>query len=134
MPAKRGRPISNESQDPVVLERLQRRAERNRRYYNSHRPPRRPPTQAQLQQGEQIVSLAITDEEEAAVTLSQMGLRVSGLTLAQDAEDAQLQQGAAVVDEHRTLYGPHALTTARNYHPSLSYSSPRLAQPQSSQP
>ncbi len=125
MLAKRGRPASNESQDPAVLERLQRRAERNRRYYSTHRPPRRPtPTQAQLQQGEQLISLAMTNEEEAAVTLTQMGLRVSGLTLAQDAEDAQLQQGATEVDEHRTLYGPHTLTAARNHRPSPSHPSP----------
>jgi hypothetical protein len=69
----------------------------------------------------------MTDEEEAAVTLTQLGLRVSGLILAQDPVDAQLQQSATAVDEHRPLYDPPSLTTARTHHPPPEHSSPPSA-------
>lgn len=65
------------------------------------------PTREQLQQGEQIVNLALTEEEAAAVTLTQLGLRVQGVTLAQDATDARQQEQATAIDEHQTLYEDH---------------------------
>jgi len=45
---------------------------------------------------------------DAAITLTQLGLRVQGVTLAQDAADARDQQGAVAVDEHDELYGQPA--------------------------
>ncbi len=42
----------------------------------------------QLQQGEQIVDLALTEEEAAAVTLTQLDLRVQGVALGQDVTGA----------------------------------------------
>ncbi|KIW19427.1 hypothetical protein PV08_03722 [Exophiala spinifera] len=124
MPSKRERPLFEGVEDPALARRRALGAARVQRLRDRRRAARDAqtrPTQAQLQQGEQIISLAMTDEEEAAVTLSQMGLRVSGLTLAQDAQDAQLQQGATEVDEHQMLYGPYIYTAARNHHPSPSH-------------
>ncbi|KIW11733.1 hypothetical protein PV08_09005 [Exophiala spinifera] len=135
MPSKRGRPLSQTTDDPTLNRRRVLAAARVQRFRHRQRDERTSitrPTSAQLQQGEQIISLAMTDEEEAAVTLSQMGLRVSGLTIARDAQDAQLQQGATEVDEHRTLYKPHTLITASNNKPSFSYSSTIASTDQSS--
>ena len=103
---KRGRPLSSGSDDPAAL----RRREAWRRQQQNHRSRQRrahaAPTQAtneQLQQGEQIVNLALTAEEDAAVTLTQLGLRVQGVTIAQDAADAPEQQQVSR-GEHNTLY------------------------------
>ena len=136
MPPKRERPLSDHTDDAALIRRRALGAARVQRLRDRRRAERgvtTQPTQAQLQQGEQIISLSMTADEEAAVTLTQIGLRVSGLTLPQDTEDARLQQGATEVDEHRTLYSSDTLTAARNHHPSPSQLSPRTAPFQSNQ-
>ncbi|KAK3045613.1 hypothetical protein LTR09_012821 [Extremus antarcticus] len=62
------------------------------------------PSHEQLQQGEQIFDLALTEEEAAAVTLTQLGLRVQGVALGQDVTAAQEQEQAVPVDEHEAIY------------------------------
>ena len=110
MPNKRDRPQSldgeGNSTDAAALRRRQLTAERTRRYRERLRVAGtsvRPPTQEQLQQGEQIISLAFT-EQDAAETLTQLGLRVQGVTLAQDTGAAHVQQGAIAVNKHDQLY------------------------------
>ena len=110
MPNKRGRPLV-ETDDPVVRQRRERTAQRTREYYARLRAARAATalvTSEQLQQGERIADLGFTDEDtDAAVTLTQLGLRVEGLALPQDASEARLQEGAAHVDEHDALYNNH---------------------------
>jgi hypothetical protein len=76
-----------------------RRQQQNRRSRQRIHATSKQPTQKQLQQGEQIVNFAF-----AAVTSTQLGLRVQGVTLVQDFEDAQHQRHALPCDEHTTLY------------------------------
>lgn len=81
-------------------------AQRNRQYRARQRALQNssaPPTTEQLQQGEQIVNLALTEEEAAAVTLTQLGLRVQGMALAQDVTGRRDEEQATAVDEHQTL-------------------------------
>lgn len=114
MPDKRDRPQSLRIDDAAAARRRQLTAERTRQWRDRQRAARAATTQLtpeQLQQGEQIVSLAFTDED-AAETLTQLGLRVQGVTLAQDAGAAHIQQGAVAVNEHDQLY--HADTQAIN--------------------
>ena len=103
---KRGRPLSSNVEDPVVLRRREawRRQQENRRSRRRTHAASKQPTQKQLQQGEQILNFAIKEEEYAAVTSTQLGLRVQGVTLAQDFEDARYQRHALPCDEHTTLY------------------------------
>jgi hypothetical protein len=106
MSAKRGRPVSEDTLDTAVLRRRQetaRRVREHRQRRQAAQPASAPPTADQLQQGEQIISLAFT-HEDAAETLAQLGLRVQGVTVAQDAGAARVQQGAIAVDEHDQLY------------------------------
>ena len=105
MPQKRGRPVS-EADDPILIRQRQLAAARSRTRNSRRRAERQvnlQPTPAQLQQGERIIELGFTDQD-AAETLAQLGLRTQGLTLAQDANDARLQQAAVAVDEHDGLY------------------------------
>ena len=108
MPGKRGRPISGESDHADVnhrreldRERQRRRRERLRTVGASRRVER---TTEQLEQGEQIINLTTSAEDEAATTLLQLGLRVQGLTLPQDLAEAELQRNAIDVDEDHQMY------------------------------
>ena len=108
MPGKRGRPISGESDHADVnhrreldRERQRRRRERLRTVVASRRVER---TTEQLEQGEQIINLTISAENEAATTLLQLGLRVQGLTLPQDLAEAELQRNAIDADEDHQIY------------------------------
>ena len=126
MPEKRDRPQSINADDPAAVRRRQLTAERTRQYRERQRAARTPVQQAtlpQLQQGERIVSLAFT-EEDAAITLTQLGLRVQGVTLAQDAGDARLQQEAVPVDEHEALYQDNHLATGNHQQQNIA-NSPR---------
>lgn len=107
MPTKRGRPQSSDDVDDRLARQREawRRQQRNRRArITTASSARRPPTHDQLQQGERIINLTVTEEEEAAVTLTQLGLRVQGMALAQDAVGRQEQELATAVDEHHALY------------------------------
>ena len=108
MPGKRGRPISRESDHADVnhrreldRERQRRRRERLRTVGASRRVER---TTEQLEQGEQIINLTISAENEAATTLLQLGLRVQGLTLPQDLAEAELQRNAIDANEDHQIY------------------------------
>lgn len=108
MPGKRGRPISGESDHADVnhrreldRERQRRRRERLRTVGASRRVER---TTEQLEQGEQIINLTTSAEDEAATTLLQLGLRVQGLTLPQDLAEAELQRNAIDADEDHQMY------------------------------
>ena len=108
MPGKRGRPISGESDHADVnhrreldRERQRRRRERLRTVGASRRVER---TTEQLEQGEQIINLTISAENEAATTLLQLGLRVQGLTLPQDLAEAELQRNAIDANEDHQIY------------------------------
>ena len=108
MPEKRGRPVSNSEGDVALFRRREawRRQKHNRRarIAESSSKPLQQPTSEQLQLGEQIVDLTLTDEETAAVTLTQLGLRVRGVTLGQDATNAQEQEHASEINKHEQLY------------------------------
>lgn len=67
-------------------------------------PQERATATAELGQGERIVDFSLTEEERAASTLLQLGLRVQNLTLPQDPTSAQLQEEALDINEHTTLY------------------------------
>ena len=106
MSSKHSRSASDQSAHQSVRRR-ELTARRTREYRARQRALRNVaeiPTREQLQQGEQIVNLALTEEEAAAMTLTQLGLRVQGVTLAQDAADAREQEQATAIDEHQTLY------------------------------
>lgn len=111
MSSKRGRPQTSDSTTAEVADRRDawRRRQQNRRSRIAAQagPSRPPPTRAQLQQGEQLVDLTLNEEEAAAITLTQLGLRVQGVTIAQDFTQVQDQEGATAVDEHDTLYERH---------------------------
>lgn len=116
MPAKRSRPISNDTSDANIIRRRALGRARQQRLRNQQRQqhPRQPnslPSEQQLQQGERIVDLSTTQEEDAAVTLIQLGLRVQGVTLAQDPVEVQLQHDALPIDEHETVYHSGAAST-----------------------
>lgn len=110
MASKRGRPISTDSLDLAEARRRQAQREGMRRVRAQQREVYRQPynipqrSVGQLQQGEQVVDLAITEQEEAPITLTQLGLRVQGITLAQDPYDAQLRQVAVPSDDHEIQY------------------------------
>lgn len=108
MSTKRGRSQTSDSTTAEVASRrdawCRRQQNRRSRIAAQAGPPRPPPTQAQLQQGEQIVDLTLNEEEAAAVTLTQLGLRVQGVNIAQDFTQIQDRAGATAVDEYDTLY------------------------------
>jgi hypothetical protein len=102
---KRDRASTGSSVEARVVRRRQLANQRLRRFRERQRSNRIvQPTQEQLQQEERIINLALTEEEDAAVTLTQLGLRVQGVTLVQDFGDAQCQRLAVPRDEHTTLY------------------------------
>ena len=118
MPKRPREDLESETQE----QRLRRA--RNQRYQAKRKeakPPSQPrATPAQLQQGEKIIELGFTEQEQdAAATLAQMsvGLRVQGFTLAQDAEDVRIRQGAMAIDEHHTLYNNEDLIVATKKRP-----------------
>ena len=117
MPAKRGRPLSSESSDPAVQRRRELGRAREKRRYDRQQAARAADGNAlslpQLQQGERVVDLSTSAEEEAAVTLTQLGLRVQDVTLAQDSQDARLQQDSLPIEEHDTLYQTVTKTASR---------------------
>ena len=94
MPAKRGRPLSGESTDPALNRRRLLDRQRQQRRYERQQAAKTAtqsgPSTQQLHQGERVVDLTTTAEEDAAVTLTQLGLRIQDVTLAQDSQDAQL--------------------------------------------
>ena len=106
MPPKRGRPVSHHTDDPVILERRRKNAERQMQYYNRKKAAQAvntPVKVEQLQQGELIIDLGFTNED-AEPTPSQLGLRVPpDVRLAEDPSNS-LQSGAVEVDEHEGLY------------------------------
>lgn len=107
MSAKRGRPLSEQSQSEVVNHRRELGRRRRQQHYERVRAARnhaRPITTAQLEQGEQIINLTPTEEESAATTLLQLGLRVQDMTLPQNAYEAELQQDAIDANEQEDLY------------------------------
>jgi hypothetical protein len=107
MPEKHNRSISNTSNDSALTRRRQLTAERNRQFRARQRALRTASTrstQAQLQQGEQIINLIPLEEEQVLTTISSVGIRVQGVTLPQDARDVQLQQDAQPVADHLHLY------------------------------
>jgi hypothetical protein len=112
MAPKHDRSASDQSSHQVARRR-QLRAERNRRYYAQHRALHNSSTQPsreQLQPGEQLVDLALTEEETAAVTLTQLGLRVQGVALGQGGTNTQEQAQATEIDEYQQLYQDHRPT------------------------
>ena len=116
MEGERGRPFSEESSSSAVnrqRRRVQERLQRLREQQRHENITRVQPTSEQLQQGEQVVSLTSVEQIAATPTLPQVGLRVQNVVLAQDAEDAHLQQNAQAVDEHCAIYDD--LHTSNNY-------------------
>ena len=105
MPEKRGRPLFSNVEDLDVLRRREawRRQQRDRRNRQRTHTATKKPTQKQLQQGEQIINFVITDEEDAAQTSTELGLRVQDVTLAQNFEDSLRQRHAVPCDEHAIL-------------------------------
>lgn len=106
MASKHNRSASEQTSHHVIRRR-ELTAQRNRNYRARQRAlqhARTPTTRAQLQQGEQIINLALTEDEQAAMTLTQLGLRIGDVALGQDPVGAQEQEQATAVDEHHTLY------------------------------
>jgi hypothetical protein len=106
MPRKRGRPLSTDTTDPAIVRQRQQAKERMKLYRERKRNATAatvPQTEPQLQQAEAITERAF-DHEDAARTLLGLGLRVQGVTLAQDASSTGLQQEAMHVEEHDLLY------------------------------
>jgi hypothetical protein len=107
MAEKRGRPISTDSTDPQILRRRQLTAARTQLYRERQRAARTAattqPTPDQLSHGERVVDAAFT-EQDAAETLTQLGLRVQGVTLAQDPHATAAQDRSFAVNDHHQLY------------------------------
>lgn len=106
MPPKRGRPRSTDTNDAAILRRRELTALRTQRYRENRAAQSiQPPTstEQQTQIAHSIIECGF-EELEAAETLARIGLRVTGITIAQDADDAQLQYSAGDVNEHDTLY------------------------------
>ncbi|KAK3074208.1 hypothetical protein LTR53_003551 [Teratosphaeriaceae sp. CCFEE 6253] len=89
----------------------ERQREAWRRHQQEHRKRRRAAqgqTTSQpgelLGAGEQVIDLAVTEEESVAATLLQLGLRAQGLMLRQDPSALQLPQDAPDNEEHDHLY------------------------------
>lgn len=97
-----------ESEDPTILRRREKTAERVKRYYERRRAAVNNTTlatTAQIEQSDKLITLPTVEEEEAATTLLALGVRASPtLGLPQDRLDAQLQQSAVHVNEHDLLY------------------------------
>jgi hypothetical protein len=109
MAPKRGRPISGESGDIRLDTRRAQVRQRVRELRLRRRAEAGPSVQrtpAQLAQGESIINFTTAEEEEAATTLVQLGLRVQGIVLPQDISAIEEEREATDVDEHQTLYPP----------------------------
>ncbi len=107
MASKRGRPLLDESESSAVNQNRKKTRERMQKIRSERKQQTTvaaPPTAEQLRQGELIINLGSLEEDIGAQTLAQVGLRVQDMTLAQDANDAQLQYVAQDVDEHDLLY------------------------------
>src|SRR5450432_2572421 len=108
MPEKRGRPRSDPHLDPAV----QQRREQGRIRQETRRHRQRDALAATLlsteQDEQQNLILQRPFIEDAPPTPAQLGLRVQGLTLAQDPINAQLQQQSIEVDDHHALYNTNS--------------------------
>lgn len=107
---KRGRPLSTESDSLHVNRHREQARARMRQFRERLRVVNATPTAVsewQLQQGEQIINTIGLEIDRAAPTPDQLGLRVQGVTLAQDADGAQLAHSAVPIDEHEILYADH---------------------------
>ena len=116
MPEKRGRPISSETTDPAQERKREawRRQQQNRRdRQRAARTISQRHARDHLEQGEQVIDLTVTEEESAAATLLQLGLRVRGLTLPQDPGATQLPQDALDINEQGTLYPQQEVNIAK---------------------
>ena len=129
MPAKRGRPISSESNSLQVdrrrrVDRLRQQQRRQRQKGQDN--PYLQVSQAQQEQYERIISLPSVEEEDAAATLLSLGMRKSpNIELPHDPTDAELQQSAEDVDEHDLLYaGKYETQSKQNTTPK--YASSRV--------
>jgi hypothetical protein len=123
MAQKRGRPISTDSADPQILRRRQLTAARTQLYRERQQTARTAsaiqPTPDQLSHGEAVVDTAFT-EQDAAETLTQLGLRVQGVTLAQDPIDTVTEKHSFAVNDHDRLYGTaHQPTDSVSFQTSL---------------
>ena len=118
---KRGRPSSFPSGDVALQRRREQTAARVRQLRERRRAAiaaaSLPPTQAQADQEELIVSRGL-DAENPPPTDRSLGFRVTpGLDLPRDPEDVALQQQAIDFDEHEQLYGPETAEPASGYDP-----------------
>lgn len=108
MPAKRGRPLSSESDNIAVNRRREQVRERVRQHRIRQREEQTQQpvvTSAQYEQGESIINLSSVEEEEAVETSPALGMRKSpDIQIPGDPLDAQLQRRAQDVDEHLSLY------------------------------
>jgi len=98
--------LSNDSDVNAVARRRQLTAERNRQYRARQRALQArstQPTHAQLQQGEVLINLVPLEEEQASQTQGSLGIRVQGVTLPQDSQDAASQAQAQSMNEHDIL-------------------------------
>lgn len=108
MPTKRGRPLSNPDPNPAIQRAREQARRRRQALIQRRRQDRAATILPSIEQNEQqnlLLEQSFT-ENHVPSTLLQLGLRVQGLTLAQDFEDAQLQREATDIDEHHTLYDP----------------------------
>jgi hypothetical protein len=117
MPPKRGRPLSGNSHNTAADRRRHLTRERTRQWRIRQRNRPTDPTQLsrqQLAQGEQIINFTTLEEESAAATLLELGLRVQDCTLPQDPRSAQLEsstvnvniQGLIKHHQHEQSSGP----------------------------
>ena len=105
MRRKRGRPISTE--DLSKAERREQVRLATQRY--RERQQRRRVTAEQEAQIARIIERPNEEDMEAAETLSSLGLRVQGVTIARSSDRAQ--DKAAPVEEHEALYDAEAEQT-----------------------
>lgn len=108
MAPKRGRPVSMDITDPVVLRRRELTAARVRRHRqkSTRTAGNAPLNPRQLLQSDAVIESALIDVD-AELTDAFLGLCVADLPLPRDSDDAHLQQNAIPVNEHDMLYHPH---------------------------
>lgn len=138
MPIKRGRPLSNPDPDPRIQRKRELMRQRQQARYQRLREARAAIIQPTIEQDEQrdLVLQRPFVGEDVPPTPAQLGLRVQGLTLAQDPAGTQLQQQSVEVDDHHTLYDSngHLETTDQLRNPRVSSSPPHRAPPSSPPP
>jgi hypothetical protein len=101
--AKRGRPILSNSSDINLLKRRKKERERIQRYRDKKRLANN--YEQTIQQYNQAETIAEFVPEDIAISTPEaIGLRLQDLDIAQDPNDAQLQQKAIEIDEHNSLY------------------------------